>query len=242
MPEYCIECGNELPDRAKFCNECGTKVDVKKIEGIEEKEQFQEIPIESSPALLDFRTALSILDDVKNQLDNTGIIDRDFGKGLEKKLDDIENLIDNIKSVDPDLILIDQNSNFKITIDSLYSRACFLKGEIAYRYAVETLQRKPNTQKLILNRAQENFELSYQKEPSDCTLYNIAFCIYERAKGIGFSKGSDYIKGINGEKVYCHPLNKKKAIQLAYNAFQKVIDTYPYSDFAVEARKMQSHM
>lgn len=48
---FCLNCGAELPDTAKFCNECGMKIEPKKQEMVTEKPSAKDISNEDAPVM-----------------------------------------------------------------------------------------------------------------------------------------------------------------------------------------------
>ena len=58
----------------------------------------------------------------------------------------------------------------------------------------------------------------------------------------GINKLGDYIIDLNGQKILLNPISKKKAKQAVFNAYQRVIENYPDSEWTVEAYKNQSNL
>ena len=54
---FCLNCGAELPDTAKFCNECGMKIEPKKQEPIAEKPSAKDVSREEAQPRMTFREA-----------------------------------------------------------------------------------------------------------------------------------------------------------------------------------------
>ena len=56
MTQYCIECGKELLNGAKFCQSCGAKTDIRVNENVIQK-KTEDVNQSKSPALVDFKAA-----------------------------------------------------------------------------------------------------------------------------------------------------------------------------------------
>lgn len=261
MSKYCIECGNELPDEAKFCIGCGKpQVEQSKQVKNETVEEFQE---STGPAALELKAAYSTIEEVSNILDEVQILERTVTRDLENKLYEIFAYIDKAKKIDSNVVIKDPSTNMKITCDIACAETYFLTGFIGMNFVIDHSQNykkvylfdvpgtnypidinygkiSGNAQQRILRKAQKNFEESNKIVPTDISQFYIALLLEAQTKGI--NRLGDYINDINGQKIFLNPISKKKAKQAVYDAYQRVIDLYPNSNLAVEAHKKQTQL
>ena len=249
MLKYCTECGYELPDEAKFCISCGKQQ-------VEQSEQVINEPVEelqesTGPAVLDLKTAYNLVSETQNTLDNlireaenqikNNLEVNVFGKQIINKMENdlktADDLAKKVKSIDPNVVIKDPFTNEMITCDHVISLSCFLMGVIGYNFVSYQGRRNIDANKRILRRSQLNFIESNSIMPTDAAQYNIALAMNMQTEGI--IRVGEFILDIDGNKVFLNPLKPKKAKQLVYDVYQKVIDLYPDSEWTVEARKRQ---
>jgi len=260
LSKYCIECGNAISNIAKFCENCGTKVGLDKE--IVKKVQTEEIPDSSSPALLDLKAAYSILEEVNEILDNTQKIQKPLIREITSKLRDIEKFVENAKKQNSNVYLLNPTDNEKISPEIVHSQASFIAGFIGIGFVFDHLKDDKsinifetpffgeisikygkvgkNLKQYIFRTAQKNFVESNNFDATDIAQFYIAFSMDMQIQGI--NRIGDYILDIDGNKIYLNPLSTKKAKKAVYDTYQKVIDLYPNSKWAVEAHKRQSEI
>jgi len=258
LSKYCIECGNALSNTAKFCANCGTKVGLD--EEIVKEVQTEKIPVPSSPVSLDLKAAYSIHEEVNEIIDNAQRIEKPLVREIISKLKDIEKFVENAKEKDSNVYLIDTANNEKISPEIILSQTSFIAGFIGIGFVYDHLKNDKslsifntpvlgdisinygkigkNTQQRVFRTAQKNFAESNNIYANGIAQYYIAFSMDMQIQGI--NRLGDYILDIEGNKIFLNPLKTKKAKKAVYDAYQKVIDLYPDSNWAVEAHKMQS--
>lgn len=236
MSKYCIECGKELPDEAKFCLGCGAKIE---LEEDVAKEQVEELQVSTGPAAINLKSAYSMILEVGDFIEKKeNIIDKRQCKKLDKELDRAVNLIEEARNIDDKVQIIDSKYTYALTCNGVLSFAYYIGGLLLVSYAKHegggaTVQR-------AYKEAQKAFHKAYELGPDAASLYNEALCLYHQIHGSG--RHGDKIIGLNGEKVFYNPFLPKKGRKIVYDAFQKVIDLYPNDEQAIEARKMQTQI
>lgn len=244
-----MECGNELPDEAKFCIKCG-KQQVEQIEYVA-KEPVVMLQESTGPAALDLKTAYNLVSETQNTFDNlvseaeklikndlnVNVFEKQIMNKMENDLKTADDLAKKVKNIDPEVVIKDPFTNEMITCDHVISLSCYLMGVIGYNFVILQGRRSIDANKRVLRRSQLNFIESNNIMHTPDAQYNIALAMDTQIKGI--IRVGESILDIDGKKVFLNPLKLKKAKQLVYDAYQKVIDLYPDYESTVEARKKQ---
>lgn len=145
-----------------------------------------------------------------------------------------------MKNIDPEVVIKDPFTNEMITCDHIISLSCFVMGAIGYNFVILQGRRNIDANKIILRKAQKNFIESNSIMPAPYAQYNIALAMDMQTEGI--IRIGEFILDINGNRIFLTPLSSKKAKRIIYDAYQRVIDLYPDSEWAVESRKMQTQL
>ena len=252
MSKYCIECRNELSDEAKFCTSCG-KQQVEQMKQV--IKEYIATPQESTgPAALDLKATYNLLIETKNKIydlvqdaeklikedKNVDVFTKQIVNKMESDLKTAYDIAKKVKSIDPNVIIKDPSTNEIITCDHVISLSCNLMGSIGYNFVLYQGRSSIDANKRILRRAQTNFIESNTIMPTAFAQYNIALAMDLQTEGT--IRIGEFILDINGNRIFLTPLNSKKAKRTVYDAYQRVIDLYPESDQAVEARKRQTEI
>lgn len=236
MAKFCAECGERVPENAKFCPRCGTKVVM--VEGDVDIEQTA-VPVTSTdPAVLELKAAFSIIREVEERLIGENFIEKPIAEKLDNNLKDADNLIEKAGEINPDVAIKDPISGDTITIQYIRGLIYYYRGLIEFYYSSNI--KNIDMKKILIRKAQKKFIESNKIIPSPGAQYYIAHAMDAQTQGI--IRIGEFILDENGKRVFLTPLASKKAKKIVHDAYQKVIDIYPDSEWAVEARKRQTEL
>lgn len=223
MSKYCIECGNKLPDDAKFCNQCGKQQDVTE-KNIENKPI--EMPQESTgPDALDLKAAINLIFEVKDYIQNVEEINMWELKNMEKKIVTAEKIIKKAQSNDPTIKVLIPGTKELTNCERALAFNDYTGGRLGFD--VECSINKGRAGNVFcFKKAQKNFKASLDRFPDP-----------EVALYYALAKHEEFFAQIS-TTITPHSRLKKSVKE----AYQYVIDTWPDSEWAVEARKYQASL
>ncbi|MFW6173290.1 MAG: zinc-ribbon domain-containing protein [Elusimicrobiota bacterium] len=223
LTKYCIECGKELSDMAKFCSGCGKPQD----ELIEQKkqEQREEIQESTGPAALDLKAGINLIIEVENYIENAEVTNKSEFKEMEKRLFSAEKIINKAKSTDPTVEVLIPGTNVLINCDKAFAYNDYIGGRLGFDIACDINMGRASKVRAF-TRAQTNFKTSLDRDPNPEVAFYYARAMHEE---LLVKTGTTIM-----------PQGKLK--QEVIEAYQYVIDAWPNSEWAVEARKYQTRL
>lgn len=223
MSKFCIECGNELSDEAKFCSGCGKQQD--ELMKQNKKEQREEIQESTGPAALDLKVAINLILEVKDYIENAEVINKSEFRGIEKRLFTAEKSINKAKSTDPTVEVLIPGTNELINCDNALAFNDYVGGRLGFDIACDIDMGRASKVRAF-TRSQTNFKTSLDKAPNPEVAFYYARAMHEEL--------------LVKTRTTIMPQGKLK--QAVIKAYQYVIDTWPDSEWAVEARKYQTRL
>jgi len=224
LSKFCTKCGAELPDDAAFCSKCGQPTEPESDKK-ELNKNVEKIVESTGPAANDLKAALELISEVINYLDTTKIVNKSEFKGMEKRLFDAEKLINNAKNRDGTVKVLFPGTNNLLNCEEALAYNDYVGGRLGFDIAC-TIEMGRASKTRAFKRAQINFQTSLDRVPNPESAFYYAAAMHEELK----VKTSTTIM----------PQGKLK--QAVHQAYQHVIDTWPDSELAVEARKNQAQL
>lgn len=225
MSKFCTKCGAELPDDAAFCSKCGTSTQ-EKMQNTTAQETKEEEMIESTgPAALDLKSALGLIYEVQNYIENADVIDKSGFKTTEKKLLDAEKLINKAKESDGTVKVLFPNTNTLFTCKEALAYNNYILGRLGFGCTLDTIHGRA-TRVHALKKVQMKFQESLEIIPNPEVAFYYAVAMHEE---LNFKTQTTIM-----------PQGKLK--QAVKQAYQYVIDEWPDSEFSIEARKNQAQL
>jgi ribosomal protein L40E len=224
LSKFCIKCGAELPDDAAFCLKCGASTEIK-IENTEQEKSDKNIVESTGPAANDLKAALRLISEVENYIETTKVFNKSEFKGMERRLFDAEKLINNIKNRDETVKVLYPGTHNLFDCEQALSYNDYIGGRLGFDIAC-TIDMGRASKARAFKRAQINFQTSFDRVPNPESAFYYAVAMHEELK----------------LKTTTTIMPQGKLKQDVYQAYQRVVDTWPDSEYAIEARKNQAQL
>ena len=219
---FCSKCGNELKDDAAFCSKCGAKTEA----SINEAERIEKTVVESTgPAAIDLKTALNLIQEVAEYIDQRENIDKSEYKGMERRLFDAEKILNKVKNTDPTVEVLMPGTNELINAEEAIAYNDYMGGRLGFD-TITVLDSGIMSSVRALNIAQKNFTSSFNRHDTPWARF-----YYARAKHEEYN--------LKTKKTFM-PQNKLK--QEIIDDYQYIINHWPDEEWAIEARKYQTRL
>jgi len=220
LSKFCTKCGSELPDDAAFCSKCGQPTEPKS-DGNESNKNVEKIVESTGTAANDLKASLGLISEVINYIENADVVDKAGFKKMEKRLFDAEKLINNAKNMDGTVKVLFPGTNNLFTCEEAIAHNDYVLGRLGFS-AAQTINGRASKVH-ALKKVQMKFQNSLDKLPNPEVAFYYAITMHEE---LNFKTQTTIM-----------PQGKLK--QAVHQAYQHVIDTWPDSEWAVEARKNQ---